>query len=183
MAHLTRAQCQIDVQMLGQAAVSLAPGQSRAIPISLTSTCKSVAGLAFRLKYSLKSSPLAKYTSWHNCHFSVRKISEPHKVTFLHPSGTVSYAILRAPRRKIGTNATHSNLPLLLYLHGAGVEADSQQVRHVLDSVEDVEAWTLFPSGTTSWSSDDWREFAALHAVLVLTSLQMIGVSPMSQQR
>lgn len=48
-------------------------------------------------------------------------------------------------------------LPILLNLHGAGLEADSQRVRHMLDTVPDLRAWVLFPSGVTPWSADDWR--------------------------
>ncbi|KAA6409819.1 MAG: hypothetical protein FRX48_06431 [Lasallia pustulata] len=48
-------------------------------------------------------------------------------------------------------------LPILLNLHGAGLEADSQRVRHMLDTVPDLRAWVLFPSGVTPWSADDWH--------------------------
>lgn len=48
--------------------------------------------------------------------------------------------------------------PLLLQLHGAGVEAESDQVAHALDPVLNLCAWVLFPTGVTSWSSDDWRQ-------------------------
>ena len=46
---------------------------------------------------------------------------------------------------------------MLLNFHGAGLEADSDQVRHMLDSVPDLRAWVLFPTGVTPWSGDDWR--------------------------
>jgi predicted esterase len=47
--------------------------------------------------------------------------------------------------------------PVLLNLHGAGLEADSHQVRHMLDAVPDLCAWVLFPSGLSGWSGDDWH--------------------------
>lgn len=55
-------------------------------------------------------------------------------------------------------NSGGKKFPVLLNLHGAGLEADSEQVRHMLDGVEDLPAWTIFPTGGTAWSGDDWRE-------------------------
>ena len=78
-------------------------------------------------------------------------------MTFLHPSGIVSYAILRAPKSSSLETAERSKLPILMNLHGAGLEADSDQVRHMLDSAGDIRAWVIFPTGVTSWSGDDWR--------------------------
>lgn len=87
-----------------------------------------------------------------------RTIEEPHKITFFLPSSTVSYAILRAPSRKVCNELSFTqSLPVLLNFHGAGLEADSDQVRHILDSVPDLRAWVLFPTGVTPWSGDDWR--------------------------
>lgn len=91
--------------------------------------------------------------------FVMRDNHSPHKFTFLHPSGIVSYAILRSPSRKVTSEISpRGRLPIILNLHGAGLEADSRQVRHTLDSAPDVPAWVLFPTGVTSWSSDDWRK-------------------------
>lgn len=52
------------------------------------------------------------------------------------------------------------SLPILLNLHGAGLEADSHQVRHMLDPVPDLHAWVLYPTGGNPWSADDWRKFS-----------------------
>ena len=85
-----------------------------------------------------------------------RSTFEPHKFTFLHPSGSVSYAVLRPPSSKaLETNLTV--FPVMLNLHGAGLEADSYDVRHMLDGAPDVAAWTLFPTGMNPWSGDDWH--------------------------
>ena len=83
----------------------------------------------------------------------------PHKITFLHPGGIVSYAILKTPSEQaISRLPSQKRLPILLNLHGAGLEADSHQVRHMLDSVPDLPSWIIFPSGVTTWSGDDWRK-------------------------
>ncbi|KAI7218304.1 alpha/beta-hydrolase [Hortaea werneckii] len=89
-----------------------------------------------------------------------RGLYEPQKFTYLHPSGIVSYAVLRPPSphsqcKELGGG--NMSIPILLQLHGAGLEADSRQVRHALDEVPDLCAWVLFPTGVTSWSGDDWH--------------------------
>ena len=50
-------------------------------------------------------------------------------------------------------------LPIQLNLHGAGLEADSPQVRHMLDPLPDLRAFVLSPSGVTPWSGDDWHDW------------------------
>ena len=85
-----------------------------------------------------------------------RNRHDPQKFTFLHPSGAVSYAILRPPSRAV-CNQNEQELPVLLSLHGAGLEADSDLVRHSFDAVPDLPAWLLFPTGMSMWSGDDWH--------------------------
>lgn len=86
---------------------------------------------------------------------------ETQKVTFLHPAKIVSYFILRPPPPfpicSIG-NASR-DLPVMVGLHGAGLEADDAQVRKMLDAAYNVCSWKLFPTGVTRWSGDDWRMF------------------------
>ena len=94
-------------------------------------------------------------------------------MTFLHPAGIVSYAIVKPPNlnRSAGTAQANDSLPILLSLHGAGLEADSHQVRHMLDSAPEIAAWTLFPTGGTPWSGDDWRRGS--HSKFVVVSLTL----------
>lgn len=54
--------------------------------------------------------------------------------------------------------SSNKRLPIFLNLHGAGLEADSDQVRHTLDPVPDIPSWVIFPTGVTPWSGDDWRK-------------------------
>lgn len=68
----------------------------------------------------------------------------------------MSYAILRPPRVKVA----ESIFPVLLNLHGAGLQADSHQVSHMLDAVPDLNAWVLFPTGMSPWCGDDWHGWA-----------------------
>ncbi|EME86316.1 uncharacterized protein MYCFIDRAFT_186587 [Pseudocercospora fijiensis CIRAD86] len=89
-----------------------------------------------------------------------RNPGEPHKVTFPHPGGIVSYAILRPPsRRAVDTVPPNSTLPVLLGFHGAGVEAEWDSVRLALQPLPDLPAWVLYPTGVTPWAGDDWHAF------------------------
>lgn len=86
-----------------------------------------------------------------------RNVHDPHKMTFLHPSGAVSYAIIRPPSVNLHSLDKEKRFPVLLFLHGAGVEADSHQARHILDAVPHIHAWVVVPTGMTPWSADDWH--------------------------
>ena len=96
---------------------------------------------------------------------------QPHKITFRHPAGMTSYAMLRPPAKNASCNSQGQKLPVLLALHGAGLEADNPMVTSALDLVSDLCAWVLFPTGVTPWSSDDWHNWgftdveAAIHAI------------------
>lgn len=96
---------------------------------------------------------------------------QAHKVTFLHPSGVVSYAILRPPSRK-AIQSAHSNqtFPVFLNLHGAGVDADGDMMKEALDPLPDLQAWVLYPTGGTDWSGDDWHQwgFADVEAAVAM---------------
>ena len=144
--------------MIGRAPLVLAPGQSRQLAFQLSSQGPPVHSISLKITYSARTchESLLSTVLFHK--FRVRSIHSPHKFTFLHPGGTVSYAILRPPSKAVSA-MRRSRLPILLNLHGAGLEADSDQVRHMLDPVPDLHAWILLPTGVTPWSSDDWRNF------------------------
>jgi poly(3-hydroxybutyrate) depolymerase len=93
---------------------------------------------------------------------------KPHKITYLHPGGMASYAILRPPAKNATCPSGQSKLPVLLQLHGAGLEADNPMVTGALDAVSDICAWVLFPTGVTPWSGDDWHNwgFADVEAAI-----------------
>ncbi|OJD31938.1 alpha beta protein [Diplodia corticola] len=81
---------------------------------------------------------------------------DPHKFTFKHPGGIVSYAMLRPPAKN-ATCGLQGSAPVLLGLHGAGLEADVDGVARAFDPLPDLCAWVLFPTGVTPWSADDWH--------------------------
>lgn len=128
----------------------LASGQTR--PLSFRLSAQSSPPLSFSLEviYVESESPDLLLSTTMPTTFSTHNSHSPHKITFLHPGGIVSYAILRAPSKNaISGLSTKKRLPILLNLHGAGLEADSNQVRHMLDSVPDLLSWVIFPTGVT----------------------------------
>ncbi|KAJ5381043.1 uncharacterized protein N7496_003471 [Penicillium cataractarum] len=94
-----------------------------------------------------------------NINLEQRPLSDPLRMTYLHPAGIVSYAILRAPPTKSCNISLPA--PVILVLHGAGLEADSPQARGMLDATYGTCAWILIPSGVTPWSGDDWHYWGA----------------------
>ncbi|KAK3079214.1 hypothetical protein LTS18_005442, partial [Coniosporium uncinatum] len=97
---------------------------------------------------------------------------EPQKVTFLHPGGVVSYAILRPPSFNTTCGSqSHVKAPILLSLHGAGVEADDDEWRRVFQPVPDICAWVLLATGSTSWSGDDWHNWGFADVEAAISSI------------
>lgn len=154
----------------------LAPGQTRPIGFRVTLPDADVLSFTFSLRYQNVSDesrldaltvrvPLLRVTKL-----------DAHQVTFLHPAGIVSYAVLRPPpmndTKELGSPEA---FPILLNLHGAGLDASSDLVRHSLDEVGDIPAWILFPTGVTPWSGDDWRSYIAHHTSSSLTPLDNWG--------
>ncbi|KAI2361561.1 hypothetical protein LOY93_006091 [Ophidiomyces ophidiicola] len=136
--------------------ISIAPWQSRPLAFALDFASQVPSQLSFEIGYSLGMNGQIETTRVVP-NLKHRKISDAQKFTFLHPSGIVSYAVLRPPPNTSCRNAQRESLPLLIALHGAGNEADSDQIRHMLDGVYGRRAWILFPTGVTTWSGDDWH--------------------------
>ena len=149
--------------MIKTSSFNLRPGQVRPIAFRIEASGSFTPDIELRLFYTLESSLGTEEISSSltlNGRLEQRSIYEPHKVTFMHPGGVVSYAILRPPSReaqKICSKDSAMPLPVLLQLHGAGLEADDEAVAHSLDPVPDLCAWALFPTGVTPWSGDDWH--------------------------
>ncbi|KAF2462360.1 hypothetical protein BDY21DRAFT_12635 [Lineolata rhizophorae] len=167
--------------------ISVKSGQSRPLAFQFSSLEFNTSSIQIAVKYrpALDHDPISTYVVSQNITHS-RSLYNPHKFTFLHPGGIVSYAMIRPP----STNASCARpadmlLPILLQLHGAGVEAESDAVAHALDSVPDICAWVVFPTGVTTWSSDDWHAWgfadveaaiASLHLWLQSTGWHGVGI-------
>lgn len=144
----------------------LAPGQSRPLSFDLALSHVAAAEVSFEITYEVEHLPGVFRTSQMRHAVHSRKAEEPQKITYLHPGGIASYAILRPPSAKtLRYTCRNASLAVVIGLHGAGVETDSDLVRHTFKDAPDLKAWILFPSGVTTWSGDDWRK--SPHWILV----------------
>ena len=144
--------------------------QSRPLAFRIDSQGQIPLSFSFEIAYKIESKETIQKTRPFVVNLTQRSIHDAHRFTFLHPSRVVSYAILRPPLNSTCPSGKNRNFPVLLSLHGAGLEADSDLVRHMLDGAYGVCAWMLFPTGVTPWSGDDWREFSdAVSEVDLLT--------------
>lgn len=135
--------------MIGDAPFRLEPGQTRPLSFRLSARGSPPVSLSLEVTYVESESPDCLLSTAFSTEFSMHCSHSPHRITFIHPGGIVSYAILTAPSKKAISGSPKERLPILLNLHGAGLEADSHQVRHMLDSVTDLPAWVMFPTGVT----------------------------------
>jgi hypothetical protein len=142
--------------MANQVSYVIAPGQTRVLSFSLGDISSESAPLEIEYKPLGTTSPRVITT-----HPTFRYVDshEFQKITYKHPNGIVSYAMLRPPSKASCSRSTTPNAPIFLMLHGAGVEADSPLVRNSLVDLPDLCAWVLCPSGVTTWSGDDWRKY------------------------
>ncbi|RMD40059.1 hypothetical protein DV735_g5080, partial [Chaetothyriales sp. CBS 134920] len=140
--------------------VLVAPGQSRPVGFSLPQETPSLIPSTIVLTYRAVGS-VALHNLTTPTDFTHRDFFSPHKLTFAHPAGSVSYAILRPPPPTL-LQETGDDLPLVLNLHGAGVEVDGSQTRHSFDAAADLPCWMLFPSGMSTWAGDDWHTWGTM---------------------
>jgi dipeptidyl aminopeptidase/acylaminoacyl peptidase len=147
--------------------IFIVAGQTRPVAFNITLPDHNASAIEYDITYKTTNS----------AHRSTLKVSQdlkhipihrPHKLTYLHPGGIVSYVMLRPPAKNATCRAGQTKLPVLLALHGAGLEADDPMVTGALDPVSDLCAWVLFPTGVTPWSGDDWHNwgFADVEAAI-----------------
>jgi predicted esterase len=159
-----------------QGPVRIAPGASRPVAFGLKCTgLLNLRSVGVEISYHSNSTKVEKSlvcNSW--ALGSVNDKYQPHKITYLHPGGMASYAILRppSPEARKKCNATNNKLPVLLSLHGAGLEADGETVRHALDPLADLCAWVLFATGVTPWSGDDWHNWGFADVEAAVNAIQ-----------
>lgn len=157
--------------------LSFAPGQTRPVKFRVKKLGSSATDIALKFRYRVKGGSGSQWVAFTK---GLNKISHwylPQKYTYvvltpqengmfltmidryLHPSGVVSYAVIRPPSPAAPCTPTpDTKLPILLALHGAGVEADNSQSKEQYDALPDLCSWLVLPSGVTSWSGDDWRK-------------------------
>ncbi|KAL9045001.1 MAG: hypothetical protein Q9214_001901, partial [Letrouitia sp. 1 TL-2023] len=141
--------------------LTLAPGQSRPLGfrIHVDPSHPYPLSLSFQLIYAFNDRPRTFLTEATIHPLDFASPGKPHKFTFFHPSGVVSYAMLRPPSQTVRDAEPSSSLPIIINLHGASLEASSDQVRQMLDDAPNLRAWALFPTGMSAWSGDDWHHW------------------------
>ncbi|KAI9840506.1 MAG: hypothetical protein M1837_001566 [Sclerophora amabilis] len=167
--HVSSTDDSFDVSLLASAPLRLAPGQSRPLLFSLFLHAPEASRLSLKIEYTIGDIEEQRRTVVNACTLKRSSQVDPHKFTFFHPSGIVSYAILKPPPHNATCSSNeHNKVPILLNLHGAGLEADSPLVAHSLDLLPDLCCWIVFPTGVTPWSGDDWHNwgFADLEAAI-----------------
>ncbi|KAF2129028.1 hypothetical protein P153DRAFT_291971 [Dothidotthia symphoricarpi CBS 119687] len=138
--------------------VMIVGGQTRPVAFNVSLASHNASSVSYTVTYKILDST-------HHSTLQVTQelnhvsIFQPHKITFFHPGGMLSYAMLQPPAKNVTCHTGQSKLPVLLDLHGAGVEADDPELTGALDSVRDLCAWVLFPTGVTLWSGDDWHNW------------------------
>ena len=152
-----------ETELVGTSPIELVPGQIRPIAFKVACVPPPFASgpIKLRIKYRLGGGD-DEQQAYMSVFPRTRGLHEPQKITYMHPGGMVSYAVLRPPSPRAQCKQSgggNESLPVLLQLHGAGLEADSGLVRHQLDAVPDLCAWLLFPTGVTPWSGDDWHNW------------------------
>lgn len=147
--------------------IIIVAGQTRPLAFNVRLPSHNASSMAYNITYKAVGS--SKHSSLEVTqdlkHVSVY---DPHKITFVHPGGMVSYAMLRPPAKNATCRHKQTKLPVLLALHGAGLEADDPMVPGAFDPVSDLCSWTVFPTGVTPWSGDDWHNwgFADVEAAI-----------------
>lgn len=144
------------IEMMSKEPTKLVPGQTRPIGFKIACTPSYGKRLHFKIQYTIDGIAGMHTKSTSTWPKVLKTMTEPHRVTFMHPGGMVSYAILRPPSANCSKDS-RASLPVVVVLHGAGLEADSAEVRHAFDELPDIPAWVLFPTGVTPWSGDDWH--------------------------
>ena len=158
-----------DANMVTKESILLRAGQTRPMAFTLGNCDCNVGEIALLVTYT---NPMGTRTVMQSSEIRLirRNLLEPHKVTFLNPSGVVSHYVLQPPAGYRHNNAS-INMPVLLALHGAGVEVDSDMARHSFDEAADLEAWLVLPSGGSPWSADDWHIWGSADAEAAITSI------------
>jgi hypothetical protein len=141
--------------------IVLAAGQTRPVVFNVSLPVRNTSAVSYVITYKAAKSSHKLHTLNVSQPLTKESIYSPHKITYLHPGGMVSYAMLRAPAKNATciSGSKKSSLPIIIANHGAGLEADNPMVAHALDPVPDLCSWVMFPTGVTPWSSDDWREY------------------------
>ncbi|CAG8478874.1 3104_t:CDS:10 [Ambispora leptoticha] len=148
----------------------IAPSQQRNLKIylKLADNNQSQNDISFQLKFGIMLENNTYITLNSNTITIIsRKFGEPFKFTFEDFDGTVQYAIAIPPLELITTGTC----PLLLALHGAGVETEMSFWKNAIK--RQTKAWVLLPSGRTPWGYD-WHGPSRTNVFTSIESLKYL---------
>ncbi|KAJ3121874.1 hypothetical protein HK100_012200 [Physocladia obscura] len=101
---------------------------------------------------------------------------DPYKITFMDYDNSVHYAMAVPPKNPC-SSIGRADCPVILALHGAGVEAENPSWTEAYKRQEF--AWILFPTGRTPWGFD-WHGPSNLNVEAALHTLTHLhGVPPL----
>jgi predicted esterase len=135
---------------------SIAPGQTRVLTFTIGALNRVVDTLSLEIEYRNQNYGGSGRVLKTQPKFRRVGLQDLQKITYTHPSGMVSYAMMRPPSQAACPDGSTS-APIILLLHGAGVDVDSSMTRDVSKTLPDMCAWQLYPSGVTTWCGDDWH--------------------------
>ena len=148
----------------------VAPGQSRPLKFRITNHPSNSTKVSLLIQYRVEARASSIFKISTVLTFTqVDSVYDPHIFTFIHPSNIVSFAALRAP--SLNPTCKYSpvtKLPILLNLHGSGVDVHWRSAQNVYEAMPNLCAWLLIPQGVTLWGGDDWRKpFLPIYGRLV----------------
>ncbi|CAO3566462.1 unnamed protein product [Mortierella alpina] len=161
--------------------ISLFPSVHRPVAIQLEGVLgsgveRSTKELALTLEFELESGPymdtpdqrvMTGTLRTDALVIAQRKWGEPYKYTFLDADGTVQYAAAIPPSHPT-SNPTDS-APVLVSLHGAGVEVD-QSPFWLSEYTQRKRTWIVLPTGRSPWGYD-WHGASIKNVVSAVESL------------
>jgi len=159
----------LSISIVNDRVIRIIPGQTRPVAFEIKSHSDCPESVSFSVQYkSVENNELSEHTQVITTAVRRKSILSPHKITYLHPGGIISKAIIQPPVWKTEMEDDASNAktseskaflaPVLLQLHGSGVDPENPMVADSLTSL-DLHAWTVFPAGVTPWTGDDWHQW------------------------
>jgi predicted esterase len=147
-----------DAEQVTSLNVAVVSGQTRPLVFELNELQSPDQNLSVVIDFRLEASQ-ATHSICTSVQTKRRGDGEPVKITFRHSSGALSYAVLRPPNNSL--RVSREQLPVLVALHGSGVDVDGDQSRTSFDAARSLDAWILFASGMSPWCGDDWHTWGA----------------------
>ncbi|KAL1923835.1 uncharacterized protein VTP21DRAFT_8815 [Calcarisporiella thermophila] len=161
-------------------ALRIAPSQQRFIPVKFTPPDSGLAvqgNITLQLSFNLRTPTHTYQVLTHPVMLAKRTWGEPYQFTFLDSDGTVQYCMARPPLQP-----SVSTSPILVALHGAGVEASMPFWTSAYRQQKNM--WVLQPTGRTPWGFD-WGGASRVNVLRALAHFikNMPGIPPQLKEQ